>query len=127
VSPDGRWIAYLSDETGRLELFVQSFPTPGAKYQVTTGGATNNLLRWTKSGREIVFASSDGQTIMSVEVAAGPSFRSGVPRELFKIRSDCVGLDATPDGERFMVVAPTGPPVVPSITIDVNWPAQLAK
>jgi hypothetical protein len=127
VSPDGRWIAYNSDESGRLELFVQSFPVPGAKYQVTSSGSTNYNIGWTKSGKELMYVAGDGLTIMAVDVTAGASFRAGAPHELFKLRPDFVGYDFTPDGERVLVVGPAGDPASPAITIDVNWASQLGK
>jgi Tol biopolymer transport system component len=127
VSPDGRWIAYNSDESGRLELFVQSFPVPGAKYQVTSSGSTNYNIRWTKGGKELMFLAGDGLTVMAAEVTSGASFRAGAPRELFKLRPDFTGYDFAPDGERVLVVGPEGPPLSPSITLDVNWTAELAR
>jgi Tol biopolymer transport system component len=127
VSPDGRWIAYNSDESGRMELFVQSFPTPGAKYQVSSSGATNGTTRWTRGGKELMFMAVDGFTVMTADVALGASFRAGEPRVLFKLRPDFVGVDFTPDGERILATSPAGATLTPSITIDVNWPAQLRK
>jgi serine/threonine protein kinase/Tol biopolymer transport system component len=127
VSPDGRWIAYLSDEAGRMELFVQSFPVPGAKYQVSSGGASYAMTRWTRGGKELMFAAANGFTVMSAEVSTGASFHAGEPRALFKLRADVVGIDFAPDGERILATSPAGATVVPSITIDVNWTSQLPK
>jgi Tol biopolymer transport system component len=127
VSPDGHWIAYDSDEGGRMELFVQSFPVPGAKYQITSGGAVNVVTRWTRGGKELMFLAGDGVTVMAADVTTGASFRAGAPHELFKLRSDLVGVEFAPDGQRVLVSAPPGSPLAPSITIDVNWPAQLAR
>jgi len=127
ISPDGRWIAYFSDEGGRMELFVQSFPGLGSKYQVTTGGAVNLTVRWTRGGKELMFLGGDGLTVNAVDVTMGASFRAGAPRELFKLRPDFVGYDFMPGGDRILVVGPPGAPLSPSITIDVNWAAQLKK
>jgi serine/threonine protein kinase len=131
VSPDGRWIAYYSEEAGRPELFVQSFPVTGAKYQVSSGGvssATGAITpRWTRGGRELMFVGGDGLTVMAVDVTTGPTFHAGIPRELFKLRSDFVGIDFPPDGERILTVAPAGTPQAASITIDLSWPAQLDR
>jgi len=127
VSPDGRWIAYNSDEGGRMELFVQSFPSPGAKYQVTSGGATNVTNRWTRNGRELMFLAGDGLTVMATDVTTGPSFRAGAPHTLCRLRPDLVAVDFAPDGERILVAAPAGEPLAHSITIEVNWAAQLVK
>jgi serine/threonine protein kinase len=127
VSPDGRWIAYNCDESGRMELFVQSFPVPGAKYQVTSGGATNVVNRWTRDGKELMFLAGDGVTVMAAEVTTGASFRAGAPHELFKLRPDLIGVDFASDGERVLVSAPPGRPLPASVTIETNWAAQLER
>jgi Tol biopolymer transport system component len=127
VSPDGRWVAYGSDESGKFELFVQSFPVPGAKYQLTSKGINTFNERWTKNGKEFMFLSGDANTVMAIDVTTGGTFRAGAPRALFKLRADVVGYDFTPDGERVLVSVPAGTSVPPSITIDVNWASQLAK
>jgi Tol biopolymer transport system component len=125
VSPDGRWIAYSSDESGRMELYVQSFPSGGAKAQLTSGGEWGSLKRWTKGGKELMFLGSDGRTVMAADVAIGATFHAGAPHELFKLRPDFTGWDFNPDGERVLVVAPAGPPKAPAIAVDVNWAADL--
>jgi len=125
VSPDGRWIAYYSDEAGRMELFVQSFPAPGAKYQVSNGGVSYINTRWTRGGKELMFVAADGFTVMSTEVSTGASFHAGEPRALFKLRADVVNVDFAPDGERILAAAPAGRLQTPSITLEMNWPALL--
>jgi len=127
VSPDGRWIAYYSNEAGRIELFVQSFPVPGAKYQVSSGGAANTTTAWVKNGKELMFMAGDGFTVMSAEVTTGASFHAGEPRELFKLRADFVAVDFAPDGERILATAPVGRLQTPSITLETNWTAQLGR
>lgn len=125
VSPDGLWIAYLSDEPGRMELFVQSFPVPGAKYQVSSGGGNYSTIRWTRGGKELMFLAGDGLTVMAAEVAAGASFHAGEPRALFKLRAHFVGVDFSPDGERVLATTPVGALQSPTITIEMNWATQL--
>lgn len=125
ISPDGRWIAYYSDEAGRMELLVQSFPAPGAKYQVSNGGANDATTRWTRGGKELMFMAADGLTVMSAEVATGASFHAGDPRALFKLRADFVGVDFSPDGERIMASTPVGRLQSPLITLEMNWPSLL--
>jgi len=125
VSPDGRWIAYGSNEAGRIELFVQSFPVPGAKYQVSSAGAANTSTAWVKNGEELMFMAADGFTVMSAAVTTGASFHAGEPRELFKLRADFVAVDFAPDGERILATAPVGRLQTPSITVEINWPFLL--
>jgi Tol biopolymer transport system component len=127
VSPDGRWIAYCSNEAGRMELFVQSFPVPGAKYQVSSGGAVNTTTAWAKNGKELMFIAADGFTVMSADVTTGASFHAGEPRELFKLRADFVAVHFSPDGERILAAAPVGRLQTPSITVEMNWTAQLGR
>jgi eukaryotic-like serine/threonine-protein kinase len=127
VSPDGRWIAYNSDEAGRTELFVQSFPVPGAKYQVSSGGVVYNNTRWTRGGKELMFVAADGFTVMSAEVATGASFHAGEPRALFKLRSDLIGVDFSPDGERILATTPAGQLQSPLIMLEMNWPVLLGS
>jgi len=82
LSPDGRWLAYLSDETGRAEVYVQPFPGRGGKWQVSTDGAFT--LRWARSGRELFYRS--GNRVMVVDVSSTPTFKAGTPKLLFEGR-----------------------------------------
>ena len=119
-------MAYHCDESGRMELFVQSFPSPGAKYQVSSGGTTILRTRWTRGGKELMFVAGDGITVMAVDVTTGATFRAGTPHELFKLRSDVVGSDFSPDGERILAAVPAGQPQALSITVELNWLAAIA-
>jgi Tol biopolymer transport system component len=124
ISPDGRWAAYASDESGRAEIYVQSFPTPGAKYRISSEGALR--AAWSKDGRELVFVGLDG-TIWSVPVTTTPIFKAGTPHRLFRSRSDALWFAATPDLHRFLESVPE-PDVAPSsISVVLNWPAELGK
>jgi len=78
-SPDGRFIAYTSTESGTDEVFVETFPTGGGRWQVTTGGGMDPA--WSRNGRELYFL--DGDSVMAVDVDLGGVFRSGAPHELF--------------------------------------------
>jgi len=127
VSPDGKWMAYHCDESGRMELFVQSFPIPGAKYQVSSGGTLINDTRWTRDGKELMFRAGDGLTLMAVDVTTGAAFRAGAPHELFKLRSDVLGIDFAPDGERILAAVPAGQPQALSITVEMNWLAAIER
>ncbi len=125
-SPDGRWVAYQSDESGRFEVYVQSFPPGAGKFQVSAGGGTGP--RWRADGRELYFRSND--SLMAVTMQTSPRFAAGVPQELFGSRGasgvPARSYDVTPDGRRFLVAIPsTSERDVPSVTVIVNWQAGL--
>ena len=125
VSPDGHWISYSSDESGRYEVYVQSFPTPASKYQITTSGGY--FGGWSGDGREMLIVGLDG-TVLSVDVQTGASFSAGTPRVLFKTRQDAVGgMAATSDFQRFVQAAPVGTAAPNSITLVLNWMAGLER
>jgi Tol biopolymer transport system component len=123
-SPDGHWIAYASAETGRVELYVQSFPEPGHKVRVSTGGALFGW--WTKDGRQLIFVSLDATSLWRADVHAGASLSVGEPKKIATLPRDVVWMDAMPDRQRFLALIPaqqgTG-----SITIVQNWKAALDK
>ena len=130
LSPDGRWLAYTSTESGRPEVYVRSFPATGTKYQLTTQG--NTYPRWRRDGKEILFM--DGQRIMGVTVqAAGAGLRFGAPQFLFDSRyvnwahAETGGgiyhtFAVSPDGQRFAVpvARETGDAPAP-LTVVLNW------
>jgi len=124
VSPDGKWIAFVSDESGRPEVYVTSFPTPGARYQVSTSGGV--FSGWSQDGKSIGFVTPDGMAYLC-DATTSPSFHVSSPRLLFKSRQDLAGIAATRDFRRYIQVIPTGqaPPV--DITVEVNWAAALGK
>jgi serine/threonine-protein kinase len=115
-SPDGKWVAYESNENGRNEIYVVPYPGPGGKWQVSTDGGT--APRWNRNGRELFFRS--GAKLMAVDVDAGASFHVGAVHMLFeKVSSD---YDVAPDGRRFLMLKPT-PAVGDSgeLHVIVNW------
>ncbi|HSC27631.1 MAG TPA: hypothetical protein VLD67_10175 [Vicinamibacterales bacterium] len=109
ISPDGRFLAYVSDESGRFEVYVQTFPDGRNKWQVSTGGA--NDPRWRGDGRELFYIAPDGQ-LMALDVGRGPGLALGVPRPLFNTGIEVLWndmrnhYDVAPDGRRFLVVVP---------------------
>jgi Tol biopolymer transport system component/DNA-binding winged helix-turn-helix (wHTH) protein len=128
-SPDGRWIAYTSNEGGQPDVYVQSFPGPGAKSQVSRDGGTHPV--WRADGRELFYLAADG-TMMAVPVGAGRSFDAGRPRALFasnawKLRFTQV-YAVTKDGQRFLVNAtpPKSTGAAP-LTVVLNWTATIRK
>jgi Tol biopolymer transport system component/DNA-binding winged helix-turn-helix (wHTH) protein len=122
-SPDGRWIAYTSNEGGQTDVYVQSFPGPGAKSHVSRNGGSHPV--WRADGRELFYLATDG-TMMAVPVRAGRSFNAGPPEPLF--HTHVWGLTpnqvyaVTKDGQRFLVNAlkqqPSG---TAPLTVVLNW------
>lgn len=99
-SPDGRWIAYRSDESGKNEVYVVSYPNREGKWQVSTGGGSNPM--WSRSGKELFYVNVN--KVMAVNVAAQATFSASVPKKLFEVRSSEFGpLDISPDGQRFIL------------------------
>jgi Tol biopolymer transport system component len=117
-SPDGRWIAYQSNETGRYEIYVQPFPGPATSTLVSTGGGT--FPSWRNDGREIVYRGPDNR-VMAIPVSLGSSGAdAGTPVPLFTLPLNAT-FDVTPDGKRFLVnVAPDDNTIAP-ITVVLNW------
>jgi eukaryotic-like serine/threonine-protein kinase len=127
LSPNGQWLAYTSDESGRSEIFVQAFPTPGAKWQVSANGGANPA--WSGDGKELFFAGPD-RKLMEVEVKAGTEFVTGVPRPLFDMHPgfDPIGgwFDVSRDGRLLVPTAVEQAESIP-MTVVVNWTAGLKK
>ena len=100
-SPDGRWLAYRSDESGRYEVYVRSFPGPGGKWQVSTGGGDWPV--WSKKGQELFYRSSEGMMVASY-TTNGEAFVASKPRLWAAKRDLGAYFDVAPDGKRFAVV-----------------------
>lgn len=126
-SPDGRWIAYVSNESGSLDVYVVPYPGPGGKRRVTSTGAVSPS--WSRDGRELFFQSADG--LMAVDVAPGPAFAFGLPRRVFSgeyhVRSTedgPRGYDVSPDGKRFLMVRREASTAIPpALHVIFNWPS----
>jgi eukaryotic-like serine/threonine-protein kinase len=126
ISPDGRWLAYTSNESKRNEIYVQSFPTPGAKVPVSTNGGERSV--WSRDGKELYFVSPDGK-MMAAAVGSGPKFEVGVPKPLFDVRlarNMDAWFDVTRDG-RFLIPVQVEQTVSAPMTVVVNWQAELKK
>jgi Tol biopolymer transport system component len=128
-SPDGRWIAFESNESGRLEIYAQPFPGPGRKFQISTNGGTQ--ARWNKNGKEIFYISPDSK-LMAAPVnlsADGQSLETGSPAALFPVRIAGGPVSAfikqqyavSSDGQRFLVNLATGEGAPFNITLILNW------
>jgi hypothetical protein len=121
-SPDGRWIAYDSGETGRSEVYIAPFPGPGRKWQVSPTGGFAPL--WRGDGREIYFTNMDGK-ITGVELGAtAGGLTIGAPRALFE-STDL--HDVSGDGRRFLVNRIPSAQTSEPLTLVLNWPAHLKK
>jgi hypothetical protein len=135
LSPDGRWFAYASNESGTHEIYVRPFnpdAVPGAasaggRVMTSKGGATFGGATWRGDGRELFYVSPDG-TLMAVAVTSEPTFSvSGAPRALFKLPAPVVFFDASRDGERFLIAVPEGstPAPPPPYRVILNWTSML--
>jgi len=135
VSPDNRWIAYVSTETGRPEMFVQPFALSGVaagKWQVSSRG-TMGTPRWRSDSKELMFVSGQGE-IVAVDVASGAAFQAGAPRTLFQLPRELYAIinqnnliDATRDNQRVLVIMPLQERSQREIGVFVNWASALRR
>jgi hypothetical protein len=125
LSPNGQWLAYASDENDRNEIYVQSFPSPGSKRQISRNGGTFPV--WSRDGTQL-FYFGDDRTMMAVEVKAGTSFDAGSPKTLFETRLGCceIWFDVTKDG-RFLIPTLVGQADSSPLTVVINWAAGLTR
>jgi serine/threonine-protein kinase len=127
-SPDGRWIAYTSDETGREEVYVRPFPGPGEKWRISIDGGTEPI--WSHDEKELFFRS--GERMMVAAVRAGASFEARKPAVLFESRSETDPpfrtFQVSADGRRFLMVRRSEPdsPTMP-IAVVLNWFEELRR
>ncbi|MEP6994633.1 MAG: hypothetical protein ABI968_08945, partial [Acidobacteriota bacterium] len=122
-SPNGGWFSYVSDESGKDEVYVQPFPPTGAKWQLSANGGSNP--RWRGDGKELFYVAPDFMR-KAVTIRTEPSFEADVPKDLFQTLNSW-GSDVTADGQRFLVNLPAvdNPPT--PITVVLNWAAELQK
>ena len=127
-SPDGRFLAYQSNESGRSEVYVQSFPGPGGKWQISSVGGVEP--HWRADGKELYYRGLD-QKLMAVDVGTGSGMTAGTPRPLFQGRFDTSiarnRVLPTADGQRFLTVAPLGREAMTPTTVVLNWFAELGR
>ncbi|HVR72359.1 MAG TPA: winged helix-turn-helix domain-containing protein [Vicinamibacteria bacterium] len=130
LSPDGVWLAYESDESGRPEIYVRAVSGVGGKWQVSSGGG--DRPRWSRDGRQIVYRR--GTSMMAASVATRPSFSVEGPRVLFEGEFEAGGFvtpnyDIAPDGRRFLMIEPSQDPEPAPLRLVVidNWFAELQQ
>ena len=129
-SPDGRWIAYMSDDQGKLEVNVQTYPASGGKWQISTN--SGRLPVWRSDGEELYYISAD-QKLMAVEVNPGGSFEATAPRALFDLllaRALLAGWSSyavTPAGDRFLFVTAREEAASLQFIVVTNWAAEAKK
>ena len=131
-SPDARWIAYVSDDSGIAEVYVQPFILPSASGDSPAGPKVlvsrkgGRRPRWRADGKELFYNSPDG-ALMSVAVTAGATFRPGIPQLLFRTPAAWFSeANATSDGTRFLVAIPVEQTTAQPFTVVLNWQAELA-
>jgi Tol biopolymer transport system component len=128
-SPDGRWLAYISDESGRFEIYVQPYPGPGGKWQISTEGGMEPV--WNRNGRELFYR--NGGKVMAVDIATQPGFAAGKPRMLFEGPYEqppvpIANYDVSPDGQRFLMLKPSEQEAAPTqINVVLNWFEELKR
>jgi len=126
-SPNGRWLAYVSDEAGEIQVFVRAYPGPGGKWQVSTGGGA--APRWSPEGTELFYRWQNELYAVTVDESAN-SFRASRPSTLF---DDLSSISATLDydvlnSNRFLMVESVGDDSNPAgVTVVVNWLAELER
>jgi len=125
-SPDGRWMAFESNESGDWEVYVIQFPGPGGKWQVSTNGGREP--QWSADGREIFYLDAT-ETLVTVPVSTGANFKAGLPETLFDAGLFPVLARrrylVTDDGERFLMLSPIAGESIQPISVVLNWHAGL--
>jgi eukaryotic-like serine/threonine-protein kinase len=131
-SPDGRWLAYFSNESGRSEIYVQPFPGPGGKWLISNDGGAEPV--WSRNGRELFYR--NGEKMMAVDIESEPAFKAGTPHMLFEkpgyftstTRAD---YDVSPDGKRFLMMKATKQQetqtALTQINVVMNWTEELKR
>jgi len=135
VSPDNRWIAYLSNETGRDEIYVQPFTAGGSKasgkWMVSRG--TRGMARWRADSKELIFLNSEGE-VVAVDVTGGAAFQTSPPKALFQLPLELLSnqnpgtlADATRDGQRLLLVMPVQENSQRELAVVLNWQDGLKR
>jgi Tol biopolymer transport system component/predicted Ser/Thr protein kinase len=127
ISPDSKYIAFISNESGRLEVYVQPMPLATGKWQISVNGGTQP--KWRRDGKELFFLSLD-RKMMAVDLNLGPAVKPGVPHELFQTAVSnftTPHYDVSVDGQRFLIYLPSRETADAPIAVVLNWPLLLKK
>jgi hypothetical protein len=127
-SPDGRWMAYASNESGLLQVYVQSIPASGSKFQISSAGGIQP--RWRRDGKELFYISADDK-LMAVELKIGNTLEAGPPKAVFDLQLNTTlagrwTYQPAADGQRFLVLS-NARSASPLVTLVLNWQAGLRK
>lgn len=127
-APDGRWLAYTSDETGRDEVYVQAYPGPGAKLQISVGGGSQPV--WARDGKELYYRGE--RQMMAVGVSLSPEFTAADQRPLFADtyeleHRDDRNYDVSGDGKRFLMVKTERTAASTQLMVVLNWFQELQR
>jgi Tol biopolymer transport system component len=125
-SPDGRWMAYTSDESGRYEIYLVPYPGPGGKWQISSDGGREPL--WNRNGRELFFR--NGNKMMAAPINTQQGFSAGTPKMLFQgqyvtLANSTPNYDVTADGQKFLMLKSAVQPT--QIDVVVNWFEELKQ
>ncbi len=130
-SPDGRWVAYASNETGSMEIYVTAFPTANGKWQVSSAGGQEP--RWRQDGKELFYLSAEGK-MMTVAVKTGASFEADSPVALFQTHrrqpvsaQDFFSYDVSGDGQRFLIATKSDEANAAPLSVLLNWSSEIDK
>ncbi len=131
LSPDGRWMTYASNETGRMEIYVSPFPSGAGKWQVSSAGGEEP--RWRHDGKELFYVSAEGK-MMAVSVTTGATFEAGSPVALFQTHrrppvtsQDVFSYDVSGDGQRFLIITKVDEANAAPLSILLNWSSEMEK
>src|ERR1700722_8940198 len=128
VSPDGKWLAYQSNESGRPEIYITAFPAGGAKWQVASNGGTTP--KWRRDGKELFFLDPQDNMVAVDVNTSGNAVKLGAPHTLFQavgIQRDFGPYDVTADGKKFLINSGNLKEGIEPVTLVQNWPAELKK
>ena len=130
-SPNSRWVAYASDESGRFQVYVRPFPAASGQTQISIAGGMQP--EWRRDGKELFYISADGKLTAVPVTTDGATFSAGTPHALFDVEVPepnapyPTDYAVTADGQRFLVNTVVDQPTRPALTVILNWTADLKK